>query len=396
MIFTDLHSAPCAEVNGLLDELAKATHLHIQKLFKHVPAHPEAFAAHEALLAAGAQGRFLEMHDLLFQQPKLAGSVLPDLARTLGLDLARFQTALDEGQFREVVLRDIAEARGLGVKTTPTVFLDGTRFEGLDALRSLVPGGAHAAAQPWESLPLETLQLDFISSPSSGPPDAPITLIEFTDFRCGFCQLHSQILSQLTTAYPGKIRRIFKHYPLQMEGPGALIHVASIQALDQGKFWELKEALMAKPIAEGQPIVLERAQSVGLDADAFQQAISEPRARALVQRDRAEGERLGIRATPTTFLNGRRLVGRQSLEDLNRYVDAILSGNPAVAAPVVPGDTAKAAGVRLLSVPALPNHAGTPKEETCCGDLPLPERARPATGVGITQPSGQRMHSESK
>ena len=226
------------------------------------------------------------------------------------------------------------------MKTTPTVFLDGTRFEGLDALRSLVRGGSRPEAPAWESLPVETLQLDFISSPSSGPPDAAVTLIEFTDFRCGFCQLHSQILSQLTAAYPGKIRRIFKHYPLQMEAPGLLPHLASIQAMDQGKFWELHEALMARPIAEGQPSVLDRAQSVGISSDAFQQAISDPRARALVQRDSAEGQRLGIRATPTTFLNGKRLVGRQSLEDLKRYVDAILSGSHA-AVPVVAGAPAK-------------------------------------------------------
>lgn len=198
VIFADLHSAPCAEVNGLLDELAKARHLHIQKLFKHAPAHTDALAAHEAVLAAGAQGRFLEMHDLLFQQPKPAGSVLLELARTLGLDLARFETALDERQFRDVVFRDIAEARGLGVKTTPTVFVEGTRFEGLDALRSLVRGETRPAAPAWKSLAVETLQLDFIGSPSRGPPDAPVTLIEFTDFRCGFCQEHSQTLSQLT------------------------------------------------------------------------------------------------------------------------------------------------------------------------------------------------------
>ena len=393
MIFSDLHSAPCAEVNGLLDELAKARHLHIQKLFKHAPAHTDALAAHEAVLAAGAQGRFLEMQNLLFQQPKPSGSVLLDLARTLGLDLARFQTALDGHQFRDVVLRDIAEAQGLGVKITPTVFLNGTRFEGLDALRSLMRGGV---APDWESLPVETLQLDFISSPSSGPPDAPVTLIEFTDFRCGFCQIHSQILAELTAAYPGKIRRIFKHYPLQMEGPGLLPHLASIKALDQGKFWELHEAMMAKPIAEGQPSVLDRAQSVGISADAFQQAISDPRARALVQRDRAEGERLGIRATPTTFVTGRRLVGRQSLEDLKRYVDAILSGSHAATAPVVAGGTAKTAVGSLLSMPALVNHAGVPQAETCCGDLPFPARSQPATGVGVAQPFSQPSQGEAK
>jgi predicted DsbA family dithiol-disulfide isomerase len=261
---------------------------------------------------------------------------------------------------------------------------------------SPVHGATPPAAVAWESLPVETLQLDFISSPSSGPPDAPVALIEFTDFRCGHCQLHSRALSQLTATYPGKIRRIFKHYP-QPGSPGALLHAASIQAQDQGKFWQLHEALMVRPIEEGQPSLAECAASVGLDHEAFRQAVSDPRARLLVQRDSAEGERLGIQATPTTFLNGRRLIGRQSLEDLKRYVDVILTGRPAAAAPVVAGATAKTAGGSLLAVPALVKHAGAPQEETCCGgDFPLSARARPRISVGVTQPSGRRMNPESK
>ena len=154
---------------------------------------------------------------------------------------------------------------------------------------------------------------------------------------------------------------------------------------------------MARPLADSQPSVIERAQSVGIGADAFQQAIADPRARMLVQRDSAEGGRLGIQATPTTFLNGRRLVGRQSLEDLQRYVDAILSGSPAAPAPVVAGATAKTASGGLLAVPALVNHAGVPQEETCCGgDFALPPRARPGIGIGVTQPSWPRMNPEQK
>jgi protein-disulfide isomerase len=325
LIFSDLHSAPCAEVNGLLDALAQSRHLSIQRIFKHAPSSTEAIAAHEAVLAAGAQGKFLEMHDLLFKQSKPAGSLLLRLAESLGLDRERFETALDDRQFRNVVAKDIAEALGLGVKSTPTVFLNGTRFDGLDGLKSLLQGSAPPAAPAWDSLPAESLKLDLEGSPSFGSSDAPVTVIEFTDFRCGFCRIHSQVLSELVAAYPDKIRRVFKHYPLESQGPGLLPHLASMVAMSQARFWEMHQAIMSEALEPGQPDLHERAMSVGILSDVFQRGMVDPKLRAIVERDEAEGEALGIRATPTTFINGRRLVGRQSIATLKGYVNQILS-----------------------------------------------------------------------
>lgn len=336
LIFSDFHSASCAEVNGVLDSWAQSRHLSIQRIFKHAPSSTEAIAAHEAAMAAGAQGKFLEMHDLLFKQSKPAGSVLLKLAQSLGLDRERFETALDDRQFRNVVAKDIAEARGLGVKSTPTVFLNGTRFDGLDGLKSLARGSTRPAAPAWESLPVENLKLDLEGSPSFGSSDAPVTIIEFTDFRCGFCRIHSQVLSELVAAYPDKIRRVFKHYPLENQGPGLLPHLASMVALSQGRFWEMHQAILSEALEQGQPDLHERAMSVGILSDVFQRGMVDPKFRAIVERDEAEGEALGIRATPTTFLNGRRLVGRQSIETLKGYVHEILSSrNSDAGAPTV-------------------------------------------------------------
>lgn len=323
VIFSDFYSPACAEVDGLLDELAKSRHITFQKLFKHAPADTSALPAHEAALAAGAQGKFQEMHDLLFKQTKPAGSVLLRMAKSLDLDVKRFEDALDEREFRSVVLRDLAEARGLGVHTTPTVFLNGTKVQGLDELKALVRTPAPPATPAWEATPVEALALNFQGSPTSGPSNAPITVVEFTDFRCGFCRINSRVLSDLTAAYPGRIYRVFKNYPITPEGAGMQPHLAALAAMEQGKFWEMHQSLMAKPLEPGDDL-MDRVKALGLDLDTFKKSLGTPAQTAIVRRDIAEGEQLGIRATPTTFINGKRLVGRQSLESLKKHVEELL------------------------------------------------------------------------
>jgi protein-disulfide isomerase len=329
VIFSDFFSPACAEVNGLLDELAQSRHVTLQRLFKHAPSDTAALPAHEAALAAGAQGKFQEMHDLLFKESRPTGSVLLRLAKSLDLDLKQFENALDEREFRNRVIRDIAEARGLGVHTTPTLFLNGTKVQGLDELKSLVRAPAPPAAPSWETTPVEPLALNFEGSPTSGPSNAPVTVIEFTDFRCGFCRINSRVITDLVAAYPGKIRRVFKNYPIEPEGAGMRSHVAALGALDQGKFWEMHQSIMARPLEPGDDL-FDRAKSMGIDLTLFQKSLNDPAKRSLLRRDVAEGEQLGIRATPTTFLNGKRLVGRQSLEVLKKHVEVLLGSPGAV------------------------------------------------------------------
>lgn len=379
LVFADFHSPDCREVNGLLNQLAELRHLKLQRLFKHAPAHPDAMPAHEASLAAGAQGKFLAMHDLLFQNPKPAGSVLLEAARSLGLNMEQFESALDDRQFRQVVLRDIAEARALGVTSTPTVYLNGMRLGNLEELRNLVRRVSLPPAPTWDSLTNESPRLDLAGSPVLGPENAPVTLIEFIDFRCGFCRMHSRNLDQLMGMYPGLIRRVFKHYPLSLEGAALLPHAASMAALAQGNFWGMHRVLMESPLREESPDLPDRAKALGLAPDPFASPTSDPRIMAVIQRDHDEGVQLGIRGTPTSFLNGRRLVGRQPLEYLAGYVQTILAAKGltnAVTARPVPG------GIATLGISADMMGSGPGEKDEAC------ERALPpgATPLPVTRP----------
>jgi protein-disulfide isomerase len=187
-----------------------------------------------------------------------------------------------------------------------------------------------------------------------------VTIIEFSDFRCGFCGVHSRTLAELVAAYPGKIRRVFKHFPLQVNADGMLPHLASMAAMAQGRFWEMHRALMNKPVT-GRDDILSRAVALGFDMERFERELAVGEGTALIQRDVAEGDGAGIRMTPTTFINGRMLSGRQSLEMLKERVAAILTpGTPP------PAGQPTAAHLDLLDGPSTtpPAAAGDVK---CCG-----------------------------
>jgi protein-disulfide isomerase len=360
---------PCAEVSGLLAKLAMKD-LAIQILFKHAPGNPEALLAHEAALAAGQQGKFWEMHDRIFAGSVSSYAGILDLAKALDLDMKRFQTAIDEREFRARIMSDMTEARGIGVQITPTLFINGTKLEGIDQIRSFVNQALNPPAQTPD--PAKTHEFDLEGSPSTGPADAPVVIVEFSDFRCGFCGDHSRNVDQLVASYPGKIRRIFKHFPIQVNEEGALPHNGSMAAMNQGKFWEMYRALMNHPLKNADDL-FSRAVAIGLDMKRFQEDLGGGRSHPIVLRDIREGDKIGIRMTPTSFINGKPLGGRQSLESLKARVDEILGAvNGKRPGPVA--DPGPPQGIRTdpagLSAPRGATATGTPPAagaaEDCC------------------------------
>jgi protein-disulfide isomerase len=324
--YSGFDCAPCAEVSALLDKLVSEKKLSLQVLFKNAPSNPEALVAHEAALAAGQQGKFWEMHDLLFAKPQANYSEILDMARSLNLDIKRFQTALDEREFRERVMTDIVEARGMGIHVTPTIFLNGTKLEGIEQIRSMVNA---ATSQPKDTVdPDRIYEFKLEGSPSFGPEDVPVTIVEFSDFRCHFCADHSRTVTELVAAYPGKIRRVFKHFPIEVNADGKLPHLGSMAAMAQGRFWEMYRALMNKPLT-GRDDLISRAVALGFDMERFESDLAAGEGAAIIQRDIDEGDAVEIRMTPTSFINGKMVTGRQTVESLRQLVDAILGAEPA-------------------------------------------------------------------
>jgi protein-disulfide isomerase len=302
----------------------------VRVIFKHAPAasNPNALLAHEAALAAGAQGKFWEMHDTLFEnQTHLTRADLLGYAKSLGLDLAAFERALDNHTYRPIVERDLAEAAGLGVSTTPTFFVNGRRLVGpqgyaslgavIESLLAGIPPDKRVQAEIVAAGPAQ--QIDLAHAPTRGPATAPISLVEFSDFECPFCAETAPVVRQLLLAYPSQLRFAFKHYPLPMHKESPLAHEAALAAADQGKFWEMHDLLLTLPNRQSKLTrddLIAKATQLHLDVPRFTKDLDTHRFKPQVDHDRQEGNRLGVDGTPYFFINGHAISGGASLARL--------------------------------------------------------------------------------
>lgn len=154
---------------------------------------------------------------------------------------------------------------------------------------------------------LEGASIDIAGAPSNGRADAPVTLIEISDYHCPFCRRHvQQTQPQIYAEYvqSGKVRHVFLHYPIEQLHPDAYrSHEAANCAGDQGKFWELHARLFDTPLRTVDQLV-PLAQSTGLDANAFRSCLTSGKHSQVVKESVARIQKLGISGTPH-FLLGR-------------------------------------------------------------------------------------------
>ena len=158
-----------------------------------------------------------------------------------------------------------------------------------------------------------------------GPADAPVTLVEFSDFQCPFCKRVQPTLESLFDEYEGKISWVYKDLPLTSIHPDAVGAAEAARcAGDQGKFWEYREALFAESRVTKQvhPKIVE---ALDLDKVAFEECLSTKKYNEAVQADGAEAQSLGISGTPAFVVNGILLSGAQPKKAFVRIIDAELA-----------------------------------------------------------------------
>lgn len=163
--------------------------------------------------------------------------------------------------------------------------------------------------------------------PSIGPQDAPITIVEFSDYQCPYCRRwHEQVYEPLLNAYPGKIRMVYRHLPLTSIHPDAFPAAeAAMCAGEQNAYWPFHEKLFSSD-ALGSSVYALYAEELGLDMDTFQSCISEGRFQEAIQADLDFAVNLGVRSTPTFFINGLAIVGAQPLDIFKQVIDKELAG----------------------------------------------------------------------
>ena len=158
-----------------------------------------------------------------------------------------------------------------------------------------------------------------------GPEDAPVTLVEFSDFQCQFCKRVQPTLEELFEEYDGKLRWVFKDLPLTRIHPGAVRAAEAARcAGEQDKFWEYRDALfeLGRVTDEAHPDV---AKSLGLDYAAWETCVDSGKYIAAVEADGAEAAGLGISGTPAFLVNGILISGARPKESFTRIIEAELS-----------------------------------------------------------------------
>jgi protein-disulfide isomerase len=198
----------------------------------------------------------------------------------------------------------------------------------LDKLAALeqkigAPRTAGAPRAPEDYDRIYAIPLD--GAPVRGKPDAPVTIVEFSDFQCPFCARTQPMLDEARKKYGERLRIVYKHFPLSFHPAAMPAAVASAAAQEQGKFWELHDVLFQ----QGQSLSADRfddyAKQAGLDVERFRKDLAEKHAEfeRRVQQDYRHGLEADVRGTPTLYVNGRKLRER-SLEGMSAQIDAEL------------------------------------------------------------------------
>jgi protein-disulfide isomerase len=177
---------------------------------------------------------------------------------------------------------------------------------------------------------LETfrLQIDTAGHPSRGPEGAPVTIVEFSDFQCGYCKAVESTLREILKNYPKQVRLVYRQYPIPAIHPDAFKAAeASVCAGAQGRFWEMHDLMFTEPGGLKEDALKARAVKLQLDAAAFNSCLQSGKFADRVRQDVRDGSRAGVSGTPALFINGRLLTGAQPYAEIAKVIDEELQRN---------------------------------------------------------------------
>jgi protein-disulfide isomerase len=161
--------------------------------------------------------------------------------------------------------------------------------------------------------------------PARGSANAPVEIIEFSDFQCPFCQRANPTVEQVLKTYGDRIKFVYRHYPLPNHPNARPSAEASACAQVQGKFWEYHDRLFANPTRLADADLKAHAAAIGLDTAKFDTCFDNRQQKPGVDKDIADGEAVGVTGTPAFFINGRAVEGAQPFESFKRVIDEELA-----------------------------------------------------------------------
>ncbi|AKT43955.1 DsbA family protein [Chondromyces crocatus] len=175
-------------------------------------------------------------------------------------------------------------------------------------------------------------------SPTIGPPDAPITIVEWADFECPSCRVMMPVLDQVEKRFRGQVKVVFKFYPLASHPHGEIAARAAVAAMNQDKFWEMHHVMFERQDRLEQTDLERYARDLGLDLPRFKKDLTVEETTQRIEKDRKQADELGLTGTPMVFINGREVELQflnSTYEDLEDWVklDLELAGQTVAPAP---------------------------------------------------------------
>ncbi|MFC2162607.1 DsbA family protein [Candidatus Altiarchaeota archaeon] len=186
----------------------------------------------------------------------------------------------------------------------------------------LSKANALSTGQGYETITPQAVQNmpDYVS-------DDAVKIIEYSDFQCPYCARAVPIIDQIKDKYGSKVDIQFKHYPLDFHQNAAKAAEAAECARDQDKFWEYHDILFANQASLSVGNLKQYARQAGLDTKTFNGCLDSGEKKPIVDADTREGASLGVRGTPTFYINGQQIVGAQPFEVFSQIIDTMIEVN---------------------------------------------------------------------
>ena len=161
--------------------------------------------------------------------------------------------------------------------------------------------------------------------PAKGPEKAPVTIVEFSDYECPYCGKAEETVKEVLKAYEGKVRLVYRDFPLPFHPHAEKAAEAAHCAEDQGKYWDMHGLLFSNQQKLTESDLKEHAKGLGLDAAKFEKCLSSGEKAAVVEANKKAGAEVGVTGTPAFFINGVMISGAQPFSEFKQVIDRELA-----------------------------------------------------------------------
>ena len=184
------------------------------------------------------------------------------------------------------------------------------------------PGGR--PSRPPGPDPAREYRIDVGDAPTRGESNAKVTIVEWSDFQCPFCNRVEPTLKQIEQEYGDSVRIVFKHLPLEIHPDSRAAHAAAEAAHRQGKFWAMHDRIFMNQRDLRPETLAGYAKEIGLDLGRYQKDVASADVKNTIDKDIEQAQKLGVTGTPAFFINGRNLSGAQPFPNFKRMIDEAL------------------------------------------------------------------------